>query len=424
MTEIIEGSKKIRNDTVQQNATLIAGRNKDEEIRRLTIKQEERKAQLDQEQAVKEMEALQNKQVAEIQAENTKLARMAAIKAEEETGRREIEKNRQLGIADQERQQQIAVAKAKQEQEAQLADRNKEIALAAKEREQAAAQKAANEARADSVAAEQSVITAKEVAEAERAKQIAIIEAEKQAGQDQASKKIDADTKVYVAQKGAEAMKTEAEGTAQALKIEAQAQADAAAKHAEGEYQTIFQKKKAEADGDAARAEAQRKLNEAQNVMSDAVRDYLIQLKRAEITPEVVAKLTESIKQIGNFNVVSMDGVPYPGGGSGAVPSGSGGGATSGNVIDQAYNAMLRLGFDRAIVEQVVTAIGGDGKVASFLPDMGRPVATPASPAAPFAAASTPAAIPPAGNTNEKPQVPAVVERKPKTAGGGAPSPI
>ena len=311
---------------------------------------------------------------------------MAAIKAEEETGARRIAKDRELALAEEEKQRALAIAKAQREEQTEsaqitkqktveTAERDKQIALHAKAAEEAAAQEAANEARAKAVEAEQAVITVKSVAEADRQKQIEVIAAETEAGKAAASEKITAEARLLVAEKSAEAARIEAAGLAEAVKIEAAAESEAAEVRARAAYQEEFQKRKAVADGMGAEADAQRKLYEAQNALSEEARAHLVNLERVKITPEVVGKMGAAFEKVGHFSITSMDGMPLQGGIPGAANGHAGGG-----VIDQVLNAYLNMLVTKPLLDKVVTGLGGDAGIAGFLPDLPdrRPNSVPA----------------------------------------------
>lgn len=410
VTKIVEQSKKIINDTKEEATTQIKTRNKDEEIRRLTIAEEQKKATLAQAERVRQLEAEQAKRVAEIEAENTKMANLAHIKAEEETESRRIAMQQQVGVAEEQKQQALKVAneaRLKAEQEAaigrqkavDLAERDKQIALHAKAQEEADAEKAANEKKAEAVEAAEAVKTAQQVAEAERGKRVEVIKAQQEAEKATAAEKIAADARVYVAEQAAKAAKTEATGVADALKIESEADAAAAKLRAEAAYEEEFKRLKALADGKAADADATRASNEAQNALSDEARKHLADLARIQVTPEVVGKVMALATAIKSFNVVSMDGVSLPGMGGGTsgpgIPATGGG---SGNVVDQIIEGFMKVAVTKPMMEKLMQGFGGDPGIAAMLPDIATVTGGPANddpkhrPVVPAAPAPTPLA--------------------------------
>lgn len=403
VVQVIEESKKIINDTEQSSKTQIQERNKDEEIKRLAITEQQTKETLSQNERVQQMQAEQAKRVAEIKAENDKMAKLAQLKAEEEMESRRITKEQQVGVAEEQKQQALKVAnetRQRAEQEAtiarqkqiELAERDKQIALNAKALEEAEAEKAANEKRAEAVEAAEAVTTARLVAEAERNKQVEVIKAQQEAEKTTAAQKIDADSRVYIAEQNAKAAKTEAAGLADALKIESGAEAEAAKLEAQGAYEKEFQRLKAVADGKLADADAIRKLNEAQNALSAEAMRHFADLKRIEITPEVVGKVMALASAIKAFNIVSMDGVSFPGMNGTAAP---GGAAPSGNVFDQIIEGLVKVAVTKPTLEKFIETFGGDKGVAAMMPNIGT---------------AADALIPPAANDDaKKPAAPAPV---------------
>lgn len=357
------------NESNQLTQTQIALKTQEQTIERLKIEQTQKAADLAQKQEVARLEAEQARKVKEIQAEQEKSGNIAAIVAAQQTQERDIEKAQKIAVATAAKERAAEEARIAKEQAVELANRQKEIALQAKAAEVAEAQQAANLKRAEAVAAEQSVTTAEEVAKAERAKQVAVIEAKREAEKEAEARKLSAAADVVVATAKAEATRVEAQGKGDAAIVAATADAQAAAKRAEGAYAETFQPLKAKADGDLAQAAAEDALNKARNTLSAEARAFQVDLKRVEVTPEIVQSFVAGMASIDNFNVTSISGAPgsspAPGGFVGLETPGS-----SGNVFEQFYAAARQNMIQVPLIEKVITDMGGDPKVVRNMPGM------------------------------------------------------
>ena len=370
-TQIVETSRQTRNQITQLADTQIAETNKVQAQARFKIDEEKKAAELAKDEAIAKATAEQEKRVAEARAESMQAAELARLAALQATESARIAQERQIGIADQDKAKQVAVAKAEADRAAETAERDKQIALHAKSAEEAAAQEKANQARAKAVAAEQAVITARETATAERAKAVSVIESEAEAQKEAVTQKVAADVKVYVAKQDAEAAATEATGLANAVRIDAEAQANATLKKAEATAQEIFLKADATARGKMEDAKAERARNEAMNSLSPEARAQIVDLERVRITPEVVGKMGAAFEKVKEFSVTSMNGgSPFAMNGTAAAVNGAfNGGATSSNgVVGQMVDSYLALQFSQPLMSKLVKGLGGDPKVANFMP--------------------------------------------------------
>jgi uncharacterized membrane protein YqiK len=399
--EVIEESLTAVNNTEQTRKLEREERNKEAAKQALIITEEQRKATLEQEQRVKELEANQARAVAEFQAEQQKQAKLAELKAAQETDAQQIQKDKTIAVANETKAKELAIAaedraaaaeqaKIAKNKTVELAEQDKRIALHQKTAEEAKAQTTANEAKAKAVEAEQAVVTATKVAEAERSKKVAVIAAEQTAETAAAGKRIDADATVYVAQKEAEASTTRATSNAQSAKIEAAAAAEAAELKAKGVYAETYQPLKAQADGDFEKAKALEALNKAVNTLSDEARRQQVDLERVKITPEVVEKWMLAVGNIDNLNVTHFTGAPGIGGS--AQGGGAQGASAPGNILDQFVSATQRMGLEKVVLGKLIESIGGDKRVADGLPSFGS--TAPAGNDNPVPAAAAPAAAP------------------------------
>lgn len=363
VTGIIEESKQTINDTKQKAETAILERNKEEQVRRLTITEQQREATLGQAERVSKMESEQAKRIAEIQAKTKEESRTAEIRSEQAVEQARIAKDQQVAVSEEGKQAAVAVARTERERKTREAEIGTKIVLHAKAQEEADAERAANEKRAEAVEAEESVVTARQVAEANRSKQIEVIASEADAQKAAAAERIAAETRVAVAEMG----KREATEQAEAVLIEARAAKEAAQLAAEGAYADVFQKAKAVADGKMADAEAQKALNEAINNLSDAAKQHLVDMARINMTPEAIREAMKAVEKIDGISITSMDGMAGAFGGvAGTVDGGQNNGG--GDPMAQLVNGLVRYKLTEPLLEKVIGSVGGDKAIARNVP--------------------------------------------------------
>jgi uncharacterized membrane protein YqiK len=334
LAEETEQRRKKRNEVEQETQVAIHAKNLEAELRALNIRKDSEYARLEQE---REVEMRRAQQRAEIEFERTERSReieetkiaadevvekarvklALAIESEKivrdrETERLEIQRRRAVEIEEQERM----------------------IAIAAKSKEQSEAQTAAEEARKRMVEAQEGVISARERQIAERRKQIDLIDAAQQAERN--AIKV---TSLAAAEKAAAIENAEAE--------------KAAAEAARYRY-----------DVDA---EGKRKLNEAENVRSDASRRTALNQRLFENLPAIIRESVRPMERIESIKVLQVDGLPgfsngqAGGGGSGGA---GGDGAPRGgddkpiNLAESVVNAAMRYRAQIPFVDNLLKEVG------------------------------------------------------------------
>lgn len=333
LTEEIEQRRRKRNEVEQEVQVAIHAKNLEAELRALNIRKDSEYARLEQE---REVEMRRAQQRAEIEFERTQRLReieetrisadevvekarvklALAVESEKilrdgETERLEIQRRRSIEIEEQERL----------------------IAVAAKSKEQSEAQTSAEEARKRMVEAQENVISARDRQIAERRKQIDLIDAAQQAERN-------------------------------TIKVTSMAAAEraAAVEHAEAE----------KAAAEAARyrydvdAEGKRKLNEAENVRSDASRRTALNQRLFENLPAIIRESVRPMERIESIKVLQVDGLPgfsngQPGGG-GAGAGGDGaprsGDDKPGNLAESVVNAAMRYRAQIPFVDNLLKEVG------------------------------------------------------------------
>jgi uncharacterized membrane protein YqiK len=335
LTEEAEQRRKKRNEVEQETLVAIHAKNLEAELRALNIRKDSEHARLEQE---REVEMRRAQQRAEVEFERTQRlreieeARIAADEAvekarvrlaltiesekilrDQETERLEIQRRRAIEIEEQERL----------------------IAIAEKSKEQSDAQTAAEEARKRMVEAQESVTSARERQIAERRKQIDLIDAAQQAERNAIRV-----TSLAAAEKKAAIDNAEAE--------------KAAAEAARYRY-----------DVDA---EGKRKLNEAENVRSDASRRTALNQRLFENLPAIIRESVRPMERIESIKVLQVDGLPgfsngpMGGGGGGGGPGGDGaprgGDDKPGNLAESVVTAAMRYRAQIPFVDNLLKEVG------------------------------------------------------------------
>src|SRR5207244_6482004 len=260
LTEEIESRKKKRNDIEQDTMIAIRRKNLESEKLALTIAQEGEYARLAQEREVAMRRAQQR---AEIELEQTDRAR--EVEEAQIRSKEEIEKTRiaQLRAVDAERilrEQEVELLEIQRRRLVELGEQDRAIAVAEKSKAESEAQAEAEVARAKSVEATAKVDTVRDTEIAERRKAIELIEA------------------AQVAERDAIRLTTAAAADTAAAAYRAEAP-NAAAEAAKVRY-----------DIDA---EGQRKLNDSENMRSEASRRSAL---HADLIQSLPAIIRESVK--------------------------------------------------------------------------------------------------------------------------------
>ncbi len=96
-------------------------------------------------------------------------------------------------------------------------------------------------------------------------------------------------------------------------------------------------------------AEAQRLLNEAENVLTDPARMSLFRRKLLEHVEGIVAASVKPLEKINDIRIVQMDGLN------------GGGGEGRGSPTDEVINSALRYRVQAPLIDSLLSDIGIDG---------------------------------------------------------------
>ena len=114
-------------------------------------------------------------------------------------------------------------------------------------------------------------------------------------------------------------------------------------------------------------ADGKRKLNEAENLRSDASRRSALHQKLVDNLPSIIRESVKPMEQIESIKIVQVDGLPgFSGGGpgGGAVGGGAEGGpedgvtARGGNLAESVVNSALRYRAQAPFVDTLLSEIG------------------------------------------------------------------
>ena len=295
---------------------------------------------------INELASTEKERAAILKRYNVDLER---LKRDEEIIQLEIEKNQKVKLSETaafRRIEDAAIVVNRELDELRIAarkfvekfeiERNKEVEIIDKERLIAVINKSIEEAVAKTevanamkalAATEEQVVSAREQEAAERAKRIALIDA---------------------------AARTERE-THRLVSIAA-AEKEAVEQHAIAEI--------AEANAAAVRyekeAEGQTKLNEAENMRSDAARRSAIYENLVKNLPNIIRETVKPMENIESIKILQVDGVPginspSESGGGGGVASGGGDG---GNMTDRVVNSAMKYRTQVAFVDGLMRDLG------------------------------------------------------------------
>ena len=333
LTEEIETRKKKRNDIEKDTQIAIRAKNLESEKLGLAIDQESEYARMAQEREIAMRRAQQRAEIAREKTERDRDVEEAQIRAKEELEKSRIKQERAVESEQLLREQDIQTLEIQRRRALDLEEQERTIAIAQRSRAQSEAQTAAEVARAQTVEATERVNTVRDTAIAERRKLIDLVEASQYAERD------------------AIKITTSAAAELKAAGDRAKAQI-AAAEAAKVRYEID--------------AEGRRKLNDAENMRSEASRRSALQEDLIRSLPSIIRESVKPMEKIESIKILQVDGLPglsgmapqgHGGGGSGDS-DGDGGGRKTGSLADHAVNSALRYRAQVPFVDGLLREIG------------------------------------------------------------------
>jgi uncharacterized membrane protein YqiK len=344
LAEETETRRRRRNEIEQETAVAVQTKNLEAELRALAIRTQSEHARLEQERDVELRRAQQRAEVEFEKIDREREVEEANVRAKEAIERVRIKSDRAVEAEQIERAQENERLEIQRQRTLALEEQERLIAVAEKVREQAEAQIETEAARTRLAEAQEGVVTAREKEIAERRKAIDLIEAHQQA--DRIAVRITTQ---------ATAERTAAVEQAEAAKVAADA-----SRH------------KYEAD-----AEGQRKLNEAENLRSDASRRTALNRNLFENLPAIIRESVKPMERIESIKIMQVEGLPGFSNGQGGAGNGSGGGdgvgggdGKPGNLAESVVNAAMRYRSQIPFVDNLLKEVGMTPSNLSDLSDL------------------------------------------------------
>jgi uncharacterized membrane protein YqiK len=346
LTEEIETRKKKRNDIEQD--TMIA-------ILALSIDRESEYARLQQESEVATRRAQQKAEIACERAERERDTEEVQIRANEQVEKARINQTRSVESERILREQETAQLDIQRRRALEIEEQNRVIAVAEMSKSESEAQAHAEHARALMIAAQERVATVRDVEVAERRKTIDLIQASQQAERESIKRTKEAESERIAAVDQASAERVSAEVAAYRYEVE---------------------------------AEGKRKLNEAENMRSDASRKSGLHARLIDNLPSIIRESVKPMENIDSIKILQVDGLPglsgvSPTGQGGAVGSGAdggnSGGGRNGSLADNVVNSALRYRAQAPFVDNLLSEIGMSPSSITSLGQLGNIVALPVS---------------------------------------------
>jgi len=349
LTSITEAKREERNRIEQETKIKIQTKNLETAKQSLSLKREEEFAVLHQRREVDITKAEQEALIAKQQALRTQEAEEARIAAEQRVKEARIASELAVQQADIEAKRKMREADIHREQAVEITQQAAAIAVAHKSEEQSKAEADAATARAEKVRQEELVVTVRETAVANREKEIQIIKAREQAERQAIDVTVQAEAEKQAALDRAEAALTEAR--AQAARIRLVAEAD---------------QKRFEVE-----AYGERAINEAKNLLSEAIVSFELRKLIAKVAPEIVAAAVKPMEKIDSIKVIQTNGFgnSTPLGGDGAARAHG----SSASLPNQLLEAALAYRMNLPLVESLLKELGlGLGKADTLTGELAR----------------------------------------------------
>ena len=350
LTEEIQTRKKKRNDIEQDTMIAIRRKNLEAEKLALSIDQESEYARLSQESEVAMRRAQQKAEIALERTDRERAIEESQIRSNELVEKIRINQTRAIEGERILREQETAQLDIQRRRALEIEEQDRVIAVAVKSKAQSDAQTQAENARSLMVEATEKVHTVRETEIAQRRKAIDLIEAAQQAGRE--SIRI---TTAAIAERAAATDRAQADHST----------AEAAAFRYEVD------------------AEGKRRLNEAENMRSDASRRSGLHNKLIENLPSIIRESVKPMESIESIRILQVDGLPglsgaqSSGAGGGNAVSGHDGGGRSGGLADSVVNSALRYRAQAPFVDSLLQEIGVSPSSITSLGHLGNMVALP-----------------------------------------------
>ena len=298
-----------------------------------------RRAQIDAETKIAVLRSEQEAEIKayEIQRQQEEARVAQAIELETLRSREAIDKAQKTQEAEREseeariaREKAVEAAQINRTRDLEIAEQERQIAIQQKSEEESRARAAADAARAEAVKAEEQVKTERQIAEAERKKRVTILMAEQEAEEQATAIRVTASAEKEAAVDRAAALREMAQAQAEEITIRADA---------------LRKEKLADAEGT-------REQIAAENTLSEDVINYRLQEARIEALPGIVAEMVKPAEKIKGITIHKVDGLK-----NGASGEKAGNGGRDG-LVNQAFDEVRSMAFQLPALKSIGNSIG------------------------------------------------------------------
>lgn len=321
--EIVELERQIALAEKALEVTRAEGEKRRAEI---VANQQTEATRIAQERSLDEIRLERERHLEALQIAKRQAFEEAEIAAAEEVERARITTERGVEEAKLVKERELRQLAVARDQSIEIAEIQKAIDVAKKTQERSAAIAAAEAVRSKAIQAEEQALTAREREIAERRKLTDMIAAQRESEREALRVTAAAEAEMKAAKSLAEAQKIAALATAEAEKIRAVAAAE--------RY-----------DVDAS---GHRKLNEAENVLSDEARSGRLRGKLLEHMEGIIRESVKPMEKIEGIKILHVDGV-------------HGGAGSNRNVTDEVIDSALRYRVQAPMIDSLMKEIGIEG---------------------------------------------------------------
>lgn len=344
LTSITEAKRDERNKIEQDTRVSIELKNleaerksleisRDVELAGLSQRRELEFAKAEQESLVRATQAQRRREAEEARLMEERKEKEAAILAEQAVRERDIARLQAIEEREIAAKRQVESADILRQQSVDISKQEADIVVAQKSEEKSKAEASAALAFAEKVKQDEAVDTVRETAIANRQKEIRLIKAQEQAQIEAIDVTVRAEAERKAAEDLAEAKLTEARAAAERIRIVAEAD------------QRRFE----------VEAYGQQSINEAKNLLSQAVMTFELRKVIAEIAPALMEATVKPMEKIESIKILQATGFGTGGAGAAGGAAGSNG---SGTLPSQLVDAALGYRMNLPLVDKLVGELG------------------------------------------------------------------
>lgn len=356
LIEEIEKRRQEQNAIERAAAIEIEKKNLEAERAILELTKQKEFAKIEQQREIAIRKAKEKVTVSKEEADSLKLTQITQIAAQEKIREAELQEQKNLDIVRISTEQETRLQDIARSRKIQIEQYERDLAVIAKAKSVHEAKVKEQEAQALAAKAEEEVVTTRESAVADRRKQVAVILAD-----------------------------AEAESNAVKLTRLAEAEAEAAQQRKKAEeYAALAAKLRYEID-----AAGKLKLNEAENMRSEASRLSEIRMQIARNLEAIIRESVKPIDNIDTIKIIEVNGLPgfSQGGGNGGagtvVDEPPKSGSLAENVVNSALKYRAQMPFVDGLLEEIGMSPGEISNIRNILGDVSKPVSRPDAPGKP-----------------------------------------